>query len=194
MLRLAVLAAFVAIAAACGVPPSDDPFADVVVEANDKEDSPGRPTHRGALPFDTFAADAFTPLTSGYHLYRLRARAGWSVRVTVRSQEFKTYVRITSPSGATWADAAEVRDVENGAYHAILDVFDLPEDGEYAVLASSVANMGLFPFAKSWGDYEIGAETDVECPLDGADADCPETLACIHDARDRDGFGTCLRD
>jgi len=42
-------------------------------------------------------------------------------------------VRITSPSGESSAGAAEVRDVENGAYNAILDVFDLPEDGEYLV-------------------------------------------------------------
>jgi hypothetical protein len=179
----------------CAGDPAADPFADVPIElADPKEDSPGRPTLMGALPFDTFEEAAFTPVVTGYHVYRLRARAGWSVRVTMKSQDFKTYVRLVSPSGERWSDAAEVRDVENGAYYAILDVFDLPEDGEYRLLASSVANMSFFPVAKSWGDYEIGAETDLECRLGGPPADCPETLSCIHDPRDRVGFGTCLRE
>jgi hypothetical protein len=187
-------ALILAVLAGCAGEPTGDPFAGVSVDVADpKEDSPGRPTVMGPLPFDTFEDGAFTPVLTGYHVYRLRARAGWSVRVTMKSQDFKTYVRLVSPSGETWSDAAEVRDVENGAYHAILDVFDLPEDGEYRLLASSVANMSFFPVAKSWGDYEIGAETDLECALGGPASACPETLTCIHDPGDREGFGTCLR-
>ena len=194
MLRWSALLLATAVAASACSAGRADPFADVIVEVADpKEDSPGRPTVMGALPFDDFAAGSFSPVLSGFHVYRLRAQAGWSVRITMRSQDFKTYVRLVSPSGETWSDIAEVRDVENGAYYAILDVFDLPEEGEYRVLASSAANMSFFPVAKSWGDYEIGAETDIECRLGGPASQCPETLSCIHDPHDRDGFGTCLR-
>src|SRR5688572_33000347 len=120
-MRLAPLV-LIALVGCAGDP--GDPFSDVPVEVTDpKEDSPGRPTLMGPLPFDTLEGESFTPVLTGYHVYRLRARAGWSVRVTMRSQDFKTYVRLVSPSGETWSDVAEVRDVENGAYYAILDVF-----------------------------------------------------------------------
>jgi hypothetical protein len=178
--------------AACAGDDAADPFADIALD-DAKEDSAARPTRKGALPFDTMVADGLTPLTSGYHLYRLRARQGWSVRIILESSDFKPYVRLTSPGGRTWWDAAEVRTAGSDRFSAILDVFDLPEDGEYQVLATSVPNMGFFPFARSWGAYAIGAETDIECRLGGPEGDCPETLSCRAEAGDREGFGTCLR-
>jgi hypothetical protein len=191
MRHLATAAALL-IVSACAPEATDDPFAEHVID-DAKEDSAARPTRKGAVPFDTTIEDGLTPITSGYHLYRLRAHEGWSVRIMMESTELKPYLRLTSPSGQTWWDAAEVKTAGTSTYTAILDVFDLPEDGEYQVLATSVTNMSFFPFAKSWGAYTIGAETDVECRL-GAPADeCPETLTCRHDARDREGFGTCLR-
>ncbi|MBL9016028.1 MAG: hypothetical protein JNL83_17705 [Myxococcales bacterium] len=135
---------------------------DDVELGDDKADLPSRPTPMGAIESDRPAHGKLRAVTSGYHLYTFEGRAGEYVRLQLDSPDFRPYLRVTGPAGASerWNDAAtDYEHPIDHVYWSLLDL-ELPATGRYEVIATSVWNMRLFPLPKTSGSYQLTLELD----------------------------------
>lgn len=141
---------------------------DSIELGDEKADRPSRPTEKGALVTSRAVNDSLRPLTSGYHRYTFHADADEWIRVHLDSPDYRPYLRITGPAGASqrWSDAAlDFYHPIDHVYWAIVD-FVAPEAGTYEVIATSVWNMRLFPLPNTWGDYVL-TQMSERCDDDG---------------------------
>jgi hypothetical protein len=175
---LAVCSVLFAAAACTG---GADDFSEVDVEGSSgKEDSQWHPTEMGSLTLNDQKYGQLETWSKGYHVYKFEGRRGWYQRFQLESRDFQTYLRVTTPSGKKLIERGDTLHPIDEVYFSVLDL-EMTESGVYTVLATSIRNMGLFPFGTTEGSYQIHTEGDVECEADGDGHECPSGFACIPD-------------
>lgn len=156
-------------------------YAEVDVEgAGIKEDSQWSPTEMGSLTINEQKFGQLEAWTKGYHVYKFEGKRGWYMRFQLESRDFQTYLRITTPSGKKVIERGDFLHPVDEVYFSVID-HELADDGVYTVLATSIRNMGLFPFGTSEGQYELDTEGDVECDSHGDSSECPRGFHCLPD-------------
>lgn len=161
--------------------PAKQDFAEVDVEgASAKEDSQWSPIEMGDLVLGKKVYGNLEVFSKGYHVYRFEGKRGWYVRFQLESRDFQTYLRITTPSGKKLIERGDFLHPVDETYFSVID-HELTETGVYTVMATSIRNMGLFPFGTTEGRYELWTEGDVECDLQGDSSECPRNFECRPD-------------
>jgi hypothetical protein len=160
---------------------------DVALSDSSKVDSFRRGTDKGELQLLYPQTQTLSP-TAGYQVYDfVTNRAGWKVKLVLKSAAFWTYLRIESPSGKRWGAIGQT-DPNNGASYSILEL-ELAEKGTYKILATSIYNMLYGPRTK--GEYTLTADAELPCGSLN-NIQCPSYLKCI-DVGIADEPGTCVR-
>jgi hypothetical protein len=145
--------------AACAQSPDDgdDEFAGIEISADAKADTAAAPTLMGALARNVPQTHSLVPVTSGYHLYTFDGTAGERIHLILESSAFRTYLRVTAPSGTRRSVSGTA---SGGAWRSAIDPWVLPETGRYQILAAAYTNMQTHPTAKARGAYTILARAD----------------------------------
>jgi hypothetical protein len=165
MLRAALVFSLLA---GCATAQTEHDDFDSIELGDEKADLPSRPTDKGPLVTGKATRDSLRPITSGYHRYTFHAEKDEWVRIYLDSPDYRPYLRVTGPAGASqmWSDTAlDFYHPVDHVYWALVD-FEAPETGTYEVLSSSVWNMRFFPVPKTWGDY-ILTQMSERCDDDG---------------------------
>lgn len=166
----------------------DDDLASVTIEGEDgKADSPGAPANMGELRLFEAETATLTSNGRGFHRYSFHGEAGWKLNIVLKSATFRTYLRITAPSGRRFV-ATGVTNPDNGAWYATIGG-SLDETGTYGVIATSYRN-AYYGRALTQGEYTLSAEGDIFCGGIVA-VECPDYLGCLFDGDFPDAGGTC---
>jgi hypothetical protein len=145
--------------AACEPGAADDDFSSVEIGLDGKADSQSKPTNLGALASGVTQTHDLVHGKSGFHQFTFTGAKGAHTTLAQASETFRTYLRVTAPSGKRW-NLSGVQDPMTGAWRSSFDV-TLTEAGRYTVIATSTDNMRIFASARTDGTYTIllGAAT-----------------------------------
>jgi hypothetical protein len=97
-----------------------------------------------------------------FHVYTYSGRRGERVTVTLRSDDFDSYLVLGTPGGRHGVNAALTRDDDGAGGHDSRIVFTFPNDGDFVIRVN--------PLAAGTGEYTL----DVESSLGGGGYNQPQ--------------------
>jgi hypothetical protein len=86
-----------------------------------------------------------------YHLYRYAGRRGERVTITLRSDDFDSYLVLGTPGGRHGVQSALARDDDGGGRYDSRIEYTLPHDGEFVIRVN--------PMTRGYGRYQLELES-----------------------------------
>jgi hypothetical protein len=109
--------------------------------------------------------------------YTFDGTKGWPVTFVLKSGAYRTYLRVTTPSGKRLG-ALGARAASGSTYESTLKV-TLPETGSYSVVATATSNVWPSAAPRVKGEYTLSVDATIACAQTSG---CPDYLKCLTDA------------